>query len=200
MEVDSSGGNRTDYKVVQKIISLRPVYEIYDESTGEKVAIARQTWLSFLRSTIHMEDLTGNRILTAKGGFFDKTFHLLDESGQPIAKLTRPWIALRKNFTIQYRDEMIKSQGGYLAWGFEAYSNSGHFAFRLDKKILSVRDQFRVSVGEFMDWSHAVASALVVDRVFFKGKSCMGRLICCCLPLIIILFTFTILLAMLGSP
>ncbi|MHA1481690.1 MAG: hypothetical protein ACTSQZ_09745 [Candidatus Thorarchaeota archaeon] len=58
----------------------------------------------------------------------------------------------------------------HLAWGFEATNEAGVFAFRLDKKILAVRDQFRVSVGNYMDPLHAIASALVVDRVFFKGK------------------------------
>jgi len=187
LEVDSgSGGERRNLKVVQKLISMRPVFELYDEVTGEKLGIIRQTWMSFLRSTLNFEDMSGRRILTAKGGFFDKTFWLLDESGQKIAKLTRPWIAFRKNFTIHYRDDTIKAQGGFLAWGFEATSSSGQFAFRLDKKILAVRDQFRISVGSYMDWLHAVASAVVVDRVFFKGKGC-GRYICC-LGVFIILF------------
>lgn len=193
MEVDSgSGGQRRNLKVVQKIISMRPVFEIYDETTGEKLGIIRQTWLSFLRSTLHFEDMSGRRMLTAKGGFFDKTFWLLDESGQKIAKLTRPWIAFRKNFTIHYRDEIIKAQGGFLAWGFEANSTSGQFAFRLDKKIIAVRDQFRVSIGDYMDWLHAVAAAVVVDKVFFKGKGC-GRYLCCCFAFIIVIFAIVML-------
>ena len=188
MEVDSgSDGQRRNLKVMQKLISARPVFEIYDEDTGEKLGIIRQTWLSFLRSTLNIEDASGRKILTAKGGFFDKTFWLLDESGQKIAKLTRPWIALRKNFTIHYRDEIIKAQGGFLAWGFEANSSSGQFAFRLDKKIFAIRDQFRVSVGDYMDWLHAVASAVVVDRVFFKGKGCGSRLICCFILIILMM-------------
>ncbi|MGY5874272.1 MAG: hypothetical protein RTU30_00875 [Candidatus Thorarchaeota archaeon] len=199
MEIDNgASGGRRNYKVQQKIISLRPVFEIFDEQTGEQVGIARQTWMSFLRSTVNFEDMQGRKILTAKGGFFDKTFYLLDESGNKVAKLTRPWIALRKNFTIHYRDEAIKAQGGFLAWGFEAISNSGMFAFRLDKKILAIRDQFRVGVGDYMDWLHAVASAIVVDRVFFKGKSCTGRIICCCVPLLIILMTFIFMMSMLA--
>ncbi|MHA2214250.1 MAG: hypothetical protein ACW992_13910 [Candidatus Thorarchaeota archaeon] len=187
MEIDSGPtGGRRDFKVVQKLVSLRPVFEIYDERTGEKVAIARQTWLSFLRSTMHMEDSQGTRILTAKGGFFDKTFWLLDQSGQKVARLVRPWIALRKHFTIFYRDDVVKAQAGFLPWGFEATSSIGQFAFRLDKKILSIRDQSRISVGDYMDWTHAVASALVVDRIFFKAKSTCGSFICCCLPFIVI--------------
>lgn len=55
-----------DYKVQQKVISLRPVYEIFDERTGEQLAIARQTWFSVLRSTMHIEDMYGNTVLTAK--------------------------------------------------------------------------------------------------------------------------------------
>lgn len=201
MEIDSgTGGQRRNYKVIQKLISMRPVFEIYDEMTNEKIAVARQTWLSFLRSTMHIEDMHGRRILTAKGGFFDKTFWLLDENGQKVAKLTRPWIALRQNFTIFYRDEVVKAQGGFLAWGFEAISSSGQFAFRLDKKILAVRDQIRVSVGDYMDDMHAITSALVVDRIFFKGKSCFGSLICCCLPIIIILFMIIIFASMLFLP
>lgn len=197
MEIDSgSTGGRRNFKVVQKLISLRPVFEIYDEVTGEKVAIARQTWLSFLRSTMHIEDAQGQRILTAKGGFFDKTFWLLDANGEKIAKLTRPWIAFRQNFTIYYRDEIVKAQGGFLAWGFEATSSTGHFAFRLDKKILAIRDQSRIAVGDYMDWLHAVASALVVDRIFFKGKSCLGTL-CCLLPLILIFGVILIILMLL---
>ena len=101
------------------------------------------------------------------------------------------------NFTIFYRDEIVKAQGGFLAWGFEAISSTGHFAFRLDKKIIAIRDQSRVSVGDYMDPMHAIASALVVDRIFFKGKSCFGSLICCCLPIIIILMLFMILIAFL---
>jgi len=179
LEVEPEEGKRHFYKVEQKIVSLRPVYEIYDEETGEKVAVARQTWLSFLRSTVNMEDPQANKILTAKGGFFDKTFHLLDPSGGKIAKITRPWIMWNKRFTMHYRDDEIHAQGGVMAWGFSAASHSGSFAFKLDKKVLSVRDQFRVEVGDYMDWRHAVASAIVVDRIFFKGKGCGCRFIVC---------------------
>ncbi|TFG10163.1 hypothetical protein EU538_02720 [Candidatus Thorarchaeota archaeon] len=179
MEVEPKKEGRHFYKVQQKLVAARPVYEVYDEETGEKVAVGRQTWLSFLRSTVNFEDPEGNKILTAKGGFFDKTFHLLDPSGNKIAKITRPWIMFRKRFTMHYRDEEIHAQGGIMAWGFEAVSRSGHFGFKLDKKIIAVRDQFRVEVGDYMDWRHAVASAIVVDRIFFRGKGCGCRLICC---------------------
>jgi uncharacterized protein YxjI len=184
MEIDSSSGFHRNYKVAQKLIAMRPVYEIYDD-TGAKIAVAKQTWLSFLRSTMNIEDSYGNLILTAKGGFFDFTFWLIDSTGQKVAKLTRPWIAFFKNFTIYYRDEVIKAQGGLLAWGFEAISNSGLFAFRLDKKILAVRDTFQVSVGDYMDPLHAITSALVVDRIFFKGKGCGCRLIVCLICILI---------------
>ncbi|RDE12810.1 MAG: hypothetical protein C4K49_09710 [Candidatus Thorarchaeota archaeon] len=188
MEVGKStpGGHR-NFKVVQKIIAARPVFEIYDEQTGEKIAIARQTWFSIFRSTVNFEDAQGNKILTAKGGFFDKTFWLKDREGKTIAKLTRPWIALRKNFKIFYRDDVLKAQGGLLAWGFEANNSVGAFAFRLDKKILAVRDQFRVSVGDYMDWLHAVASAVVVDRIFFKGRGGCGSCICIIFFLLVII-------------
>ncbi|MHA1637619.1 MAG: hypothetical protein ACTSUO_02280 [Candidatus Thorarchaeota archaeon] len=183
-----------DYKVQQKIISARPVFEIFDEQTGEKIAEAKQTWLSFLRTTMHITDVHGNRLMTAKGGFFDRTFWLLDESGQKIAKLVRPWIQFRKAFTITYRDDIIKAQGGFLAIGFDAYSSTGEFAFRLDKKIFKIRDTIRVSNGTYMDPLHAIASALVIDRVFFKGKSCgCGCLIVCLLPVIVILAVLMLL-------
>jgi uncharacterized protein YxjI len=186
LEVTPSDSGRHNFKVQQKILAARPVYEIFDETTGEQVGIARQTWLSFLRSTVHVEDMQGNRILTARGGFFDKTFWLEDQDGNKLVKLTRPWIAFRKNFKMYYRDEEVKAQGGFLAWGFEAISSGGIFAFRLDKKILAVRDQFRVQVGDYMDWKHAVASAIVVDRIFFKGSSCGCRLLVCFIFLIIL--------------
>jgi len=194
---DGIGGGRRNFKVVQKLAALRPVYEIYDEQTGERLATGRRTWLSFLRSTIHFEDEQGNRILTAKGGFFDKTFWLYDESGAKIAKLTRPWIAFRKNFTIYYRDDFVKAQAGFLPWGFEALSSDGTFAFRLDKKILAIRDQSRVSVGDYMPWLHAVASATVVDQIFFKSKGCGASLICCLIPFAI-LFGLGMLLVLMG--
>ncbi|NWF94545.1 MAG: hypothetical protein HXY34_00210 [Candidatus Thorarchaeota archaeon] len=187
---DSSEIQR-DYKVVQKLVALRPVFEVYDESTGQMVAVARQTWTSIFRSTVNFEDAGGNRILTAKGGFLSKTFWLLDASGQKVAKITRPWIALRKSFKIIYRDEEIKAQGGYLAIGFEARSAGGSFAFKLNKKILAVRDQFRVSVGSYVDWLHAIAMAIIVDRVFFRGSGCGLRCICC-LGLLAVLFIATL--------
>lgn len=179
MEVTPDRTGRHFYKVQQKILAARPVFEIFNENTGEQVGVARQTWLSFLRSTMHVEDMQGNRILTARGGFFDKTFWLEDQDGNKLVRLTRPWIALRKNFKMFYRDEEIKAQGGLLAWGFEGLSSGGLFAFRFDKKILAIRDQFRVEIGDYMDWKHAVASAIVVDRIFFKGSSCGCRLFCC---------------------
>jgi len=196
--VEVEGGNgvpRRNLKVVQKLAALRPVYEIYDEETGELLAVARQTWMSFLRSTVHMEDPDGHRILTAKGGFFYKTFLLYDEQGQVVAKITRPWIAFRKSFTIQYRDDLIKAQGGFMAWGFDAYNSAGQFAFRLDKKVLAIRDQFRVTVGDYMDWKHAVASAIVVDRIFFEGQSSGCRYICCLIVLAFIGLSLLLMMA-----
>ncbi len=182
-------------KVVQKIISMRPVYEIYDADTDEKLAVARRTWLSFLRTTIHVEDVSGERILTAKGGYFDKTFWLLGPQGEQIAKITRPWIAFRKSFTIYYRDEAIKAQGGFFAWGFDAVSETGQSKFRLDKKILSIRDQYIVTVDESMDPLHAVALALIVDTVFYKGKGgCVSPCSCVCALILFLILTAGILL------
>jgi uncharacterized protein YxjI len=192
LEVTPDRTGRINYKVQQKILAARPVYEIFDETTGQQIGVARQTWFSILRSTMHVEDMQGNRILTARGGFFDKTFWLEDQDGNKLVRLTRPWIALRKNFKMYYRDEEVKAQGGYLAWGFEALSSGGIFAFRFDKKILAIRDQFRVQVGDYMDWKHAIASALVVDRIFFKGSSCGCRLLCC-FGMIAVIFTLIIL-------
>lgn len=182
-------------KVVQKLVAARPVFEIYDEQTGEKVAVGRQTWLSIFRATLVFENERGEKILTAKGGFLSRTFWLIGEDGTKIAKLTRPLFALRKSFQIYYQDHVLKAHGGYLAWGFEARNEKGEFAFRFDKKVLHVRDSYRISVGSSMDWTHAVASATVIDSVFFKGKGGGGILICCCCALVILL----VLLLMFGS-
>jgi len=173
-------------KVVQKLVAARPVFEIYDEQTGEKVAVGRQTWLSIFRSTLVFENERGEKILTAKGGFLSRTFWIIGPDGKKVAKLTRPLIALRKSFKIFYQEHVLKAHGGYLAWGFEATTETGEFAFRFDKKVLHVRDQYRISVGSFMDWKHAVASAAVIDTVFFRGKRGGGILICCCALLILI--------------
>jgi len=48
-----------------------------------------------------------------------------------------------------------------------------------------------------MDWLHAVAAAVVVDKVFFKGKGC-GRYICCCVLLIIVMMMILVLPMLLG--
>ncbi|RLI54036.1 MAG: hypothetical protein DRO93_13010, partial [Candidatus Thorarchaeota archaeon] len=161
VEIDNGEStSRRKLKVVQKLVALRPVYEVYDEDTGELLAIGRQTWTSFFRSTINMDEPYGQRILTIKGGVFDKTFLIYDDSGYMVAKLTRPWIAFMKRFTIEYKDDIIQAQGGVMAWGFEAYNSAGQFAFSLDKTVFAIRDQFRVTVGEYMDWRHAVASAI----------------------------------------
>ncbi|MHA1771022.1 MAG: hypothetical protein ACTSYL_04200 [Candidatus Thorarchaeota archaeon] len=181
MDESYTGSGTRRFKVVQKLIAMRPVFEIYDADTGEQVAVARRTWLSVFRTTLHIEDMNGERILTAKGGFFDKTFWLLGAQEERIAKITRPWIAFRKNFTLYYRNETIKAQGGYMAWGFDAISETGQHKFRLDKKILSIRDQYLITVDESMDPLHAVALALVIDTVFFKAKGgCISPCSCIC--------------------
>jgi uncharacterized protein YxjI len=182
-------------KVVQKLVAARPVFEVYDEQSGQKVGTVRQTWLSIFRSTLVFENESGEKVLTAKGGFLSRTFWLIGPDGTKVAKLTRPLIALRKSFRIFYRDHVLKAEGGYLAWGFQARTETGEFAFRFDKKVLHVRDQYRISVGSFMDWTHAVASAAVIDTVFFRGKGGGGILICCCCALVIVL----LLLLMFGS-
>lgn len=197
MGIDTTDPAMGHYKLQQKLISARPVFEIFDEQTGEKIAEAKQTWFSILRSTMHINDVHGNRLLTAKGGFFDRTFWLKDEHGQNVAKLVRPWIQFRKAFTIEYRDDIIKAQGGILALGFDAYSATGQHAFSLDKKLFKIRDTIMVHTGTYMDPLHAITSALVIDRIFFKGKSCgCGCILVCLLPLIAILVLFTLLLGM----
>lgn len=164
-------GEERQYRVKQKIVSLRPVYEIYEEATDKKVAIGRQTWLSFLRSTINIEDPNENKLLTAKSGFFKKKFELVEPSGEVVGAIERPWFSFGKKFKIIYRDEVIKAEGGILGWGFEGYSSSGHFALKLDKKVISLRDEFLVTVGRYMDWLHGVTAAIVVDMMFFQDKN-----------------------------
>ncbi|MGQ4871028.1 MAG: hypothetical protein ACP6IT_04250 [Candidatus Thorarchaeota archaeon] len=195
VEIDNGEStSRRNLKVVQKLAALRPVYEVYDEDTGELLAIARQTWTSFFRSTINMDDPYGPRILTIKGGFFDKTFLIYDDSGYMVAKITRPWIAFMKRFTIEYKDDIIYAQGGVMAWGFEAYDSAGQFAFILDKTVFAIRDQFRVTVGEYMDWQHAVASAIVVDKMFHEGEG--GVFAFACFALAMVFFLYFVLMMM----
>ncbi len=153
-------------QVVQKILALRPVYEIYNEYGG-LMARVRQTWASVLRSTLELKDPDDQLIMTAKGGYFSLTFRLIRD-GATVGTISRPLICFRPTFTLRFAGRTATGTGKlFFTRHFEVYDTEGRLVFRIDRPVVRLRDRYTVTIPEDIEWDFAALAVAVLDKMFY---------------------------------
>ena len=79
------------FKVRQKIIAFAPVYDIFDEATGNKIFTAKRNFFQFFTVTFRILNLQGEELIMVKSNFF-KTEWKIYQKGTLIGMIKFPLI------------------------------------------------------------------------------------------------------------
>ncbi|MHA2031194.1 MAG: zinc-ribbon domain-containing protein [Candidatus Kariarchaeaceae archaeon] len=163
--------NPVNFKVEQKLIAIRPIYKVSDPS-GNEFMIVRRPFFNFFRPILHVERPDGAPLGTIQANLWRTQWELRDAQGNLHATIFFPLIMfLRKNFQIHSANGVYNSGDSYFSYKFEAFSPSGHSAFLVDKKIISIRDSFSIqSSGELSPFITCLA-AVCIDQRFHQDSN-----------------------------
>ncbi|MHA2357985.1 MAG: LURP-one-related/scramblase family protein [Candidatus Heimdallarchaeaceae archaeon] len=159
------------FRVRQKIFAFRlaATYDIFDEATQQKVFIAKKKFLAIL-PTIVVENLNGQEVAKVKSNFW-KTKWKITQNGKLVGMVKFPFIRV---CGIKFSVEMagnVYHASDLLGWKFSAVDMQGRMGFYLDKRILTIRDTYKVDVYPPLEPVFGLAAALAVDVRFYQGRS-----------------------------
>ncbi len=158
---------RAEYIVEQKLLSMTQTYKIKD-IMGNEIMIARRKMSSIFNPKIEITSPDGNNLGYIQGNFFKTQWDIFDNNNIKQATITFPFFMfLHKTFEIETNVGMFRSQDSVFGKKFDAYDPNGRLAFTVDKKILSVRDSFKIiSNGQLGPFITCLA-AVVIDMKFY---------------------------------
>jgi len=160
-----------EFKVEQKFFALRPTYKVSD-GTGQEFMIVRRQFFNFFRPYLFVERPDGTPLGSVQSNFWRTEWELRDAEGNLHATIIFPFFMFfRKSFEINTANGIYRSGGSVFTYKFDAYSPSGQFAFVVDKKVLSIRDSFKVkSSGELSPFITCLA-AVCIDQKFHSKNN-----------------------------
>ena len=157
------------FKITQKIFAFGATYDIEDEATGQQIFKARRQILS-LTPTLWIEDMNGNEVIQIKSNFLLKNNWRITQGRNLIGEVEFPIIRICGIKFDVFLEGQQYTGSDILGWSFNVRDSSGNIGFTLDKKVLSIRDTYRLVVYPPLEPLFALAAALAVDTKFYQGN------------------------------
>ena len=183
---------------VKIILANKTIFIEYGKEYKLGQYIINQKLLS-LRDSYIIKDTVGNPRFQCKGSLISirKTFWLNTPTGAPIFKVRKKLFKLLPKFDIfNAQDEKVASvkvkfsigikklaiesevfgdyfiRGGILAWDFAVYQGideEGPVAARISKKIVSIRDAYRIDIMSGNE-AFIMALCILIDFLYHRGR------------------------------
>jgi uncharacterized protein YxjI len=155
-----------NYTVTQKILSIGATYSISPEGSEEVIMTVKGAVLTF---TPRLEALKNDSVVASmKGNFFKTSFTITDASGAVLGDVTFPFFNFIKGFTLKAGDSTYNAKGGFFARRFTCQDEAGNEMISI-KKEFALRDRFRISLGDGIDETVGLLSAVCIDQRYFQG-------------------------------
>ncbi len=160
---------RVEFEVTQKLLALRATYKIKDVNKHEFM-VAKKKFINPFRPYFYIETPDGQTLGHIQGNFWRTKYNLIDAQGNLHATVIFPFLMFfRKRFEIETPHGLYRSGESFFAYKFETYAPDGQISFLVDKKILSIRDNFKIqSFGGLSPFITCLA-AVCIDRKFHTG-------------------------------
>lgn len=164
-----------EFKVEQKFFAIRSTYKVSD-AMGMEFMIVKRKFINFFRPLLYVERPDGTPLGTIQSNFWRTEWQLRDAEGNLHATVIFPFFMwFRKRFHIETANGIYPSGQSIFAYKFDAYSPSGQFAFVVDKKIISIRDSFKIkSSGELSPFITCLSAVCIDQKFHSKGGSGIG--------------------------
>jgi len=158
------------FKVKQRIISFRGgTYDIFDQATEQQLFVAKRKVFT-LTPTIVIENMQGQEVARVKGNFFIGTKWKITQGANLIGIVKFPLI---KFCGIKFDVELAGNHymaSDILGWSFVARDVNGNIGFLLDKKVLRIKDTYKIEVYPPLEPVFALAASLAIDIKFYQGN------------------------------
>lgn len=160
-----------DFVVQQKFLTLRAVYRIKN-AQGNDVMVAKRPFFNFIRPKLAVKSMDGKKIGKIQGNLFRSKWKLVDDNGNVHAVIHMPALMFfRKHFTLKTNAGDFKSGDSFVAYNWSCYDSNGQVSFQIDKKVLALRDSFKIQSFGILSPFITTMAAVCIDQRFFSKKS-----------------------------
>ncbi|MHA1304522.1 MAG: LURP-one-related family protein [Candidatus Heimdallarchaeaceae archaeon] len=155
------------FKVQQKILALVATYKIYDLATDQQIFEAKRKMFT-LTPTLIIRDMAGVEVIKIKSNFFFQNSWKIYQQDKLIGEVTFPIIRFCGiKFDVKLAGN-VYTASDVLGYSFSAVDLSGNIGFKLDRKVFSIRDTYKVETYPPLDPLFALAAALAIDSKYFQ--------------------------------
>ncbi|MHA1347845.1 MAG: LURP-one-related/scramblase family protein [Candidatus Heimdallarchaeaceae archaeon] len=158
------------FKVQQQFFAFTATYNIFDMATDQQVFKAKRK-LFTLGKTIVIEDMQGREVITIKANLFLKTKWKITQAGREIGMVIFPFFRL---CGIKFSVELAGNEyhaSDLMAYSFTARDLNNQIGFTLDRRILTIRDTYKVTVYPPLEPVFGLAATLAIDYKYFQNKN-----------------------------
>ena len=156
-----------EFVVQRKLLTLRPVFRIKDAS-GREFMEAKRSFFNFLFPHIYVNSPDGKRIGDIRGNLFRSEWKITDAQGNLQATIHMPFLVFfNKNFTLETSNGQYRSGNTFFAYNWICYDPQGQPSFEIDKKILAIRDSFKIHSNGNLSPFITTMAAICIDMRFF---------------------------------
>lgn len=164
-----------EYLVIQAIMSWGAKYTIYNV-TGHVMGQIKGKIVSF-GGEWNFFDYAGRKVANVKGnpaifGFQERKFEIRDYKGRFKGVIKGKFGLLKRSWELYDMNGQLIGRPDEQLWlkiNWRMVDPSGRILLTVDKKWFTFRDQFRVIVSEHIDPLVALAYAVVIDHLYFRG-------------------------------
>lgn len=159
-----------EFTVQQKLLTLRPVYRVKDAMDNVFMEVKRP-WFNPIFPNLYVKTPDGRPLGHIQGNFFRTKWEITDAQGNLHATVRMPfWMFFRKHFDIETAQGLYKSGDSIFAYKFDCYDQQGNISFLVDKKILSIRDQFKIKSFGILSPFVTTMAAVCIDQRFHQKR------------------------------
>lgn len=158
------------FQVQQKFFALTATYNITDMATGQQVFKAKRKLFTFFK-TIVIEDMQGIEVVRLKANLLFMNKWNIIQNGKIIGSVKFPLIKLCGiEFTVELLGNVYHASD-LMGWSFTARDVNNQIGFTLDRRILSIRDTYKVDVYPPLEPIFGLAATLAIDYRFFQNRN-----------------------------
>ncbi|MBY9002233.1 MAG: LURP-one-related family protein [Candidatus Heimdallarchaeota archaeon] len=158
------------FKVQQKILAFTATYNIFDMATDQQVFRAKRKMFT-IGKTIIIEDMQGKEVVKLKANLILKNKWKIVQNGREVGMVKFPLIRF---CGIKFSVELAGNEyhaSDLMAYAFTARDLNNQIGFTLDRRILTIRDTYRIDVYPPLDPIFGLAATLAVDYKFFQNRN-----------------------------
>jgi uncharacterized protein YxjI len=159
-----------EFVVQQKLLALRPVYRVKDVNGQVFMEVKRPFFNPFI-PYLYVKAPDGKPIGHIQGNLWRTEWKITDAEGRLHATLRFPFIMFfRKNFTVDTAYGQFRSGDSIFAYKFDCYDSQGRISFLVDKKILTIRDSFKIKSFGILSPFITTMAAVCIDQRLHGNK------------------------------